>query len=224
MLLILPDILDPERLDNIRSFLNTGNFVDGTLSAGANARRVKHNEELTAQHKQRQYLDQLIMSQLAASEMFRSAALAHRISQPVIARYHTGMAYGDHIDDPIMGDSNGRFRVDIAVTLFLNEPEEYQGGELVVNTTFGTQRVKLPAGQAVLYPASSLHHVDEVSHGERLVAVCWIQSLIRDPARREMLYELDQARASLRHNAPDSAAAAQVDHVYTNLVRMWSEL
>jgi len=224
MLVVLKNILDAERLDNIRSFVATGNFVDGKVSAGANARRVKHNEELSVQAKQRLYLDQMIMSQLAANEDFRSAALAHRVSQPVFARYTAGMSYGDHIDDPIMGDSSGRFRVDIAVTLFLSPPEHYQGGELVINTSFGTKQVKLPAGDAVLYPASSLHHVNEVTGGTRSVAVCWIQSLVRDPARRELLFELDQARNSLRQTVPQSSEAIRIDHVYTNLVRMWSEL
>ncbi len=224
MLITLHNILDRDRLQNLRSMLAGGQFIDGAASAGANARQVKHNEELAGNQKQRQYLDQMIVSSLAANENFRSAALAHRVSQPVFARYTTGMAYGDHIDDPVMGDGGGRFRVDLALTLFISDSADYDGGELIINTTFGNQQVKLAAGDAVLYPASSLHRVNTVNRGERLVAVCWIQSLIRDPARRELLFELDQARGALRATSPRSPQSAQIDHVYTNLVRMWSEL
>lgn len=224
MLITLKNILDAELLDNIRSLLDKAQFVDGILSAGENAQRVKHNEELSINQKQRDYLDQLLIGNLARNEHFRSAALPHQVSQPVFARYSEGMEYGNHIDDPIMGGAGGRFRVDVAVTLFLSAPESYDGGELVVNTTFGDTRVKLPAGDAVLYPASSLHRVDPVTSGQRLVMVCWLQSLVRDPARRELLYELDQARQSLRNTLPDSVEASQVDHTYTNLVRMWSEI
>lgn len=224
MLIRLHDILDRDMLENLREMLGKGNFVNGILSAGDNARRVKNNEELAADQKKRDYLDQFVMSRLAANNDFRSAALPLRVSQPVFARYTRGMEYGDHIDDPVMGDGAGRFRVDIAVTLFLSEPDSYQGGELNINTAFGVQEVKLAAGDAVLYPASSLHRVNPVGDGERLVCVLWIQSMIRDPARRELLYSLDQVRSSLREKQPDSNEAKQTDHVYTNLVRMWGEL
>jgi PKHD-type hydroxylase len=134
------------------------------------------------------------------------------------------MQYGDHIDDPVMGGQGGQFRADIAVTIFLNATSDYEGGELIINTTFGEQKVKLEAGDAVLYPASSLHRVAPVTQGERLVTVIWLQSMIRDPARRELLYELDQARNKLLQNNPDATETKQVDHAYTNLVRMWSEV
>lgn len=224
MLIQLHHILDRDRLQNLREFLAGGQFVDGVLSAGDNARRVKHNEELSPDLKQREYLDQMVMSRLAKNEDFRSAALPLRVSQPVFARYTRGMEYGDHIDDPVMGDGGGRFRVDIAVTLFLSEPDSYQGGELTINTAFGEQSVKLAAGDAVLYPASSQHRVNPVSDGERLVCVLWIQSMIRDPAQRQLLFDLNQVRESLRRDRPGSDEAKRSDHVYTNLVRMWSEV
>jgi PKHD-type hydroxylase len=123
-----------------------------------------------------------------------------------------------------MGPGGGRYRSDIAITIFLSDPEAYAGGELVIRTAFGPQEVKLPAGDAIMYPASSLHRVAEVMRGERLVAVTWVQSMVRDPMRRELLYELGLAREKLLRTRPDAEETAQVDHAYVNLVRMWAEV
>ena len=225
MLLVIPDILSPTKLSEIQAILAKAVFVDGRLSAGGHAVRVKHNQELPPQAEQQQRLNQLLMNTLVQHPQFQQAALPHRIASPFYARYSQGQAYGDHIDDPVMGPAPAqRYRSDISCTVFLNSPEAYAGGELVIRTTFGTQSVKLPAGHAVIYPSSSLHHVSEVTAGERLVAVTWIQSLIRDPARRELLYELSQARDSLMQSQPDAEVTNQVDHSYVNLIRMWSEI
>jgi len=134
------------------------------------------------------------------------------------------MHYGDHVDDPIMAQGGERLRTDLSLTVFLAPPEQYQGGALVIRTPFGEQRVKLAAGDAVLYPSSSLHRVEEVSEGERLVALTWIQSHIRDPARRALLHELNLARGQLLEQAPTDPASQRVDQSYANLVRMWSEV
>ncbi len=224
MLLHLTNIFDPAKLTNIREMLGKVRFIDGKHSAGKVAEHVKHNEEIQPGTQQAQYLDQLVMSSLAENANFRSAALPYRVAQPVFARYTKGMHYGDHIDDPIMGGGLEKFRTDVAVTLFLNEPAEYDGGELVMQSSFGEQRIKYAAGDAVIYPANSLHRVEEVTRGERLVAVTWIQSMVRDTAKRELLYELDQARTTLLQNDPRAASCQQVDHTYVNLVRMWSEV
>jgi PKHD-type hydroxylase len=225
MLLVIPDILSPTKLHEIQAILATATFVDGKLSAGSSAIRVKHNQELPPQAEQQQRLNQLVMNTLVQHPMFQQAALPHRIASPFYARYAQGQAYGDHIDDPVMGPAPGqRYRSDIACTVFLNSPEAYTGGELLIRTTFGSQTVKLAAGHAVLYPSSSLHRVCEVTAGERLVAVTWIQSLVRDPARRELLYELSLARDSLMQSQPESSVTQQVDHSYVNLVRMWSDI
>lgn len=224
MLLIIPKVFDEQKLDNIQAMLAKMTFVDGKLSAGKNARTVKNNEEIQASRQQQDYLDQLIMTTLANNASFRDAAMPHQVSQPVIARYTTGMQYGNHIDDPIMGGASGRFRADIALTLFLNAPDEYSGGELAIETTFGTQQLKLPAGDVVIYPASSVHRVNEIQSGQRLVAVCWIQSLVRDPEKRSVLYELAQAREHLMQKNAGENVTQQIDHAYVNLVRMWSEL
>lgn len=223
MLITIPNVFDSDKLENIRHAISRTAFIDGKSSAGKLAQKVKNNEEMQANRQQSEYLDQLIMGTLANNQTFRDAVLPHQVSQPVIARYTRGMSYGDHIDDPVMGGPGAHFRTDIAVTVFLNDPDQYQGGELIINTTFGEQTVKLPAGAIVAYPASSLHRVNEVTDGERMVAVIWIQSMVRDPAQRELLFELGQARNTLIEKEPQSDAAKQVDHTYVNLVRMWSE-
>jgi PKHD-type hydroxylase len=225
MLLVIPDVLSQAKLTEIQTILAQATFVDGRLSAGSHAVRVKHNQELPAQAEQQQRLNQLVMTPLVQHPVFQQAALPHRIASPFYSRYTPGMRYGDHIDDPIMGPAPGqRYRSDISCTVFLNSPESYQGGELIIRTTFGSQSVKLPAGHAVIYPSSSLHQVSEVTHGERLVAVTWIQSMIRDAAQRELLYELSLARHSLLQSQPDAEVTNQVDHSYVNLVRMWSDI
>ena len=224
MLITIPNILDKERLDFIIQTLEKSKFVDGTLSAGMAAKRVKNNEELEASEQQMQQLNNLVMGSLIQHEEFKAAAIPFRVAAPYYARYTKGMAYGDHVDDPIMGSGGQQYRSDISTTVFLNDPTEYDGGELVITTSFGEQKVKLPAGSAVVYPSSSLHHVAEVTKGTRLVAVTWAQSMIRDPAKRELLYTLNQARESLLKNRPEEAETKQVDVSYVNLFRMWSEL
>ena len=225
MLLVIPDILSQTKLNEIQTILAQATFVDGRLSAGGHAIRVKHNQELPPQAEQQQRLNQLVMNTLVQHPLFQQAALPHRIASPFYARYTQGQAYGDHIDDPVMGPTPAqRYRSDISCTVFLNSPDDYDGGELLIRTTFGEQTIKLPAGHAVIYPSSSLHQVSEVTRGERLVAVTWIQSLVRDAARRELLYELSQARDSLMQSQPDAAVTNQVDHSYVNLVRMWTEI
>lgn len=224
MLLHLAGIIAPDQLPIISAALGNARFIDGKLSAGSAARTVKHNEELDQQDEIARQLSKIIVGSLYHNPVFRSAALPQRISTPYFARYTQGMGYGDHIDDPVMGSSGERYRSDIAITVFLSDPDSYQGGELVINTSFGTREVKLPAGDAVIYPASSLHRVAAVKSGVRLVAVAWAQSLIRDPARRELLHELNQAREKLLSQAPGTPETAQVDHSYVNLVRMWSEV
>jgi len=224
MLITIPDILDKQRLDFINQVLKDANFVDGTLSAGMAAKRVKNNEELAADEQQMQQLNNLVMGSLVQHDEFKAAAIPLRVAAPYYARYTKGMTYGDHVDDPIMGGAGQQYRSDVSTTVFLNEPDEYEGGELVITTSFGEQKIKLSAGSAVVYPSSSLHHVAEVTKGTRLVAVTWTQSMIRDPVKRELLYQLNQARESLLKNRPDDKETKQIDISYVNLFRMWSEL
>ncbi|MCG6971377.1 MAG: Fe2+-dependent dioxygenase [Gammaproteobacteria bacterium] len=224
MLLEISDVLDKNKLENIRAMLDKVTYVDGKLTAGQAAQRVKNNQEMQHGSKQAEFLDHLVMSSLAEHAAFRSGALPYRVAQPVLARYTPGMQYGDHIDDPIMGTGPHKFRTDVSVTVFLNDPDEYQGGELIINTTFGDKAVKLPAGSAVMYPSTSVHRVTEVTQGERIVAVVWLQSMVRDAAKRELLYQLDQARNTLLNTKPQAEETKQVDRSYVNLVRMWSEV
>ncbi len=223
MLLRLSNVLDSNDLSRVRQLLADAAFVDGKLSAGKIARQVKSNEELPKDAPVQDKLNQIVMRRLIAHPSYKAAALPHRVAAPYYARYREGMGYGQHIDDPIMG-VGPRYRSDIAITIFLNDSSEYEGGELSIRTPSGEQQIKYPVGDAVLYPASTLHCVNEVTAGERLVAVTWVQSLVRDASQRELLFELHLAREKLLVNSPDAPETARIDYVYTNLVRMWSEL
>jgi len=224
MLLPVPGVLKADELALARGWLAGAHFVDGRLSAGLAARRVKHNQELEAGVPDLERLNRLVMGNLVRHPVYRGGALPLHVAGPLYARYRPGMTYGDHLDDPIMGTDGVMYRSDVAVTVFLNAPEEYDGGELVIRTSAGEQAVKLPAGDAVLYPAGSIHHVNPVTRGERLAAVTWVQSLVRDAARRELLYGLNAAREKLLQNAPEAEETAQVNAAYLNLIRMWSDI
>ncbi|MGB5708011.1 MAG: Fe2+-dependent dioxygenase [Arenicellales bacterium] len=221
MLIIVPSVLNQEQLGASRQLLSEGTFIDGRLSAGEQARRHKNNQEFSADDKQTSALNNLVMGALISHPVYLNAGLPRRIAAPYYCRYLSGMAYGSHIDDPIMGQGD-RYRCDIAITVFLNGPDEYQGGELEIETEFGSKRVKLEAGDAVMYPASSRHSVNEVASGERLVAVTWMQSLVRESDKRSLLYQLYLAKESLRKSDPDAEVTHRVDQSYVNLVRMWS--
>jgi PKHD-type hydroxylase len=223
MLLQIPRVVSQDKLTVIRAILARSQFVDGKLSAGMAAERVKNNEELASDAKEIQQLNNLVMGCLVQHPLYQSAVLPIKIASPFYARYRPGMTYGDHVDDPVMGPPQGRYRSDVSTTVFLNEPEDYEGGDLVIRTSFGDQRIKLHAGDAVVYPSSSLHHVAEVTGGERLVAVTWAQSMVRDAAKRELLYELNQARENLLKQRPEDEATKRVDVAYVNLIRMWAD-
>lgn len=224
MLLTIPGLLNQAQLEKIHEVLADATFVDGKLTAGFAAARVKDNLEMQQDPERMKLLIRIIMSSLGHNETFRFGALPHRVADPIFARYEPGMTYGDHVDDPIMGSSGPRFRTDASMTVFLNQPDAYYGGELVIRTSFGEKRLKLAAGDAVLYPSSSLHQVAPVSRGERLVALTWVQSYVRDPAQRELLYELNLAREKMLKEVPTAETTAYVDRSYANLLRMWADL
>jgi len=224
MLLRVPGVLKADELALVRALLAGAHFVDGRLSAGAAARRVKNNQELEPGAPDLERLNRVVMGSLVRHPAYRAGALPLHVASPLYARYRPGMTYGDHLDDPIMGTEGVLYRSDVAVTVFLNAPEEYDGGELVIRTAAGEQAVKYAAGDAVLYPASTLHRVNPVTRGERLVALTWVQSLVRDAARRELLYGLNLAREKLLQSAPEADETAQVNAAYLNLIRMWSDI
>lgn len=224
MLLVIPKVLDTDRLQEVQGLLRHADFIDGKLSAGKEAQAVKHNQELAAHSPQRRRLDALVMSALVQHPQYQAAVLPLRVATAFYARYQVGMGYGFHIDDPVMGPMSGRYRSDVATTIFLNPPEAYVGGELVIRTALGEQSIKAEAGAAVIYPASTWHQVTPVTQGERLVAVTWAQSLVKSPEQRELLYQLAQAREGLLTKAVDSVELAHLSTAYSNLVRMWSEV
>ena len=224
MLLVAAGVLKPDELALARGWLAHARFADGKASAGAAARRVKHNLEAERGASELERLDQMVMGNLSRHPAYRGGALPLHAATPLYVRYAPGMGYGEHLDDPIMGTGGVMYRSDVAVTVFLSAPEEYDGGELAIRGAAGEQKVKLPAGDAVLYPAGTIHRVNPVTRGERLVAVTWVQSVVRDAARRELLYGLNLAREKLLASAPGAEETAQVNAAYLNLIRMWSDL
>ena len=224
MLTHIKGILDQNQLATARKLIAAGKFSDGSSSAGMAARRVKHNEELILNQTHMSDLNNLVMNSLVNHPVYRSAALPLRIAAPYYAHYTKGMSYGEHVDDPIMGQGSELYRSDISITIFLNSPDDYDGGELVIQTSFGEQQIKLPAGDTILYPSSSTHRVAEVSRGERLVAVSWVQSLVQEPEKRALLHDMNQARETLLRDKPDADETRQVNQSYINLVRMWSDI
>ena len=223
MLLRIRGLIPSDKLSIIRGILDAAEFIDGKLSAGKEAVHVKDNEELPQNHPEMARLNNIVMGQLVNHPTYQFGVLPHRIAAPFYARYTTGRNYGYHVDDPVMGMQD-RYRTDVSITVFLNEPDEYDGGELVIKTTSGEIKHKLPAGDAILYPSGSLHQVSPVTSGARLVAVTWAQSMIRDPAQRELLYNLSLAREEMMLERPDSESTQKISTAYINLVRMWAEI
>ena len=222
MIVQIKHVLGEKDLKHVQELLQNAQYKDGKLSAGLTAQLVKNNEELS-EDKIITELNHIVMGNLVRHPQYQHAALPNRIAVPFYARYKKDMHYGEHIDDPIMGEGN-RYRSDIAITIFLNPPDEYEGGELVIQTLYGDKNIKLPAGDAVLYPASTRHQVTPVTKGERLVAVTWVQSLIKNHEQRDLLYQLSKTREKMLRKDPNSEDTKRIDNVYVNLVRMWSEV
>ena len=230
MLVCIADVLSLNQLKKIRAAMNDGSFLDGKKTAGFRAKRVKNNEQLGRDHPQRDEIDKLVTEALYGNAEFQRCVLPQSIQRPLFSRYREGMAYGLHVDDALMGgrsaQSNGKggkWRTDVSVTLFLNQPTDYSGGELEFESSFGPQSVKLPAGWAVTYPSSTLHRVAPVTRGERLAAVTWAQSHVREADRRELLHDLDKIRLKLDELAPGAAETNLAFKTYANLLRRWSE-
>jgi len=224
MLLTIPDVLNQSQLDKVRKLLQDANYVDGRLSAGKTARKVKKNHELAADSDLHGQLNNIVMNALYNHPLYQAAVLPHRLATPFYARYEPGETYGQHVDDPIMGPMQGRYRTDVSTTIFISNPKDYTGGETVITTQTGEQKIKLAAGSAVTYPSGSLHYVAEVTEGTRLVAVTWAQSLIRDAEKRELLFNLHKTREVLQKKYPDDDEVVKIDHTYINLMRMWAEI
>lgn len=227
MLLQIPKVLDAAQLAAFRERLAGAGWADGKLTAGYQSAQAKHNHQLPENDPVARELGGLVLDALGRSPLFFSAALPRRIYPPLFNRYAGGQSFGFHVDNAIRYDRSGPrsepVRTDLSATLFLSEPADYDGGELVVQDTYGTQRVKLAAGDMVLYPGNSLHEVTPVTRGERVACFFWMQSLVRDPGQRRELFELDRAIQSLTVAAPGHAALVQLTGTYHNLLRRWAE-
>lgn len=224
MMLKIADVLTVEQVRQCRQALQQAQWADGRDTAGHIAVKAKSNMQLPLDNPLAPQLGQLILSALSQNASFISAALPLRILPPRFNRYKSGAEYGFHIDNAIQGvpATQERIRTDISSTLFFSDPDEYDGGELVVQDTYGTHSVKLPAGHMVLYPGTSLHRVTPVTRGTRYAAFFWTQSLVREDSRRSLLWEMDGAIQKLGQTMPDHEAIPQLTGVYHNLIREWS--
>lgn len=226
MLITIPDVLTAEQVRQMRAKLDAADWVDGKVTAGYQAQRVKENQQLAEGTPLAMELGEVVLGGLARSPLFMSAALPLRVFPPMFNRYSGGGHFGTHVDTAIrqLVTTGQRIRTDVSATLFLTSPEEYDGGELIVEDTYGAHSVKLPAGHMVLYPATSLHRVEPVTRGARVSSFFWIQSMIRSDADRTMLFDLDRSIQKLAVELPGSPIGVQVTGVYHNLLRRWAEM
>jgi PKHD-type hydroxylase len=226
MLLHIPEVLSADEAKNCRRRLEAADWVDGRGTAGHMAHGVKENQQLRFDNPVAVELGQMITRRLETHPLFMSAALPSRIVPPLFNRYADSGRYGDHVDGairPIDGTPH-RIRTDLSATLFLSEPGDYDGGELVIEEIIGPRRVRLPAGHLLLYPSSSIHRVEPVTRGVRLASFFWVQSLVRDDADRTTLFELDCTLRTLpRETEQEKRALLSLTNVYHNLVRRWAD-
>lgn len=224
MILCIGNVLNEGQLQALRQVLGQASFRNGKDTAGWHARLVKNNEQADSRDKQVTALRQTVGNALENNPVFQMSARPLRSTPVMFSRYRIGMTYGNHVDDPVMGSGPDKLRTDLSFTLFLSDPDSYEGGELVTDTSAGESSYKLPAGALVLYPSSTLHRVEPVSSGERLVAVGWIQSTIRDPGHREILFDIDTARRQLFDRDGKSREFDLLSKSLSNLQRMWAEI
>jgi len=222
MLLWLQGALNADEVKTLREIAANGRFSDGSLSApGLGVSGIKRNEQLTLNTGDHERMTQIVLSALDRNETFRTAAIPKLIYPPILSRYRKGMVYGTHIDNPIRRHPQV-LRIDLSITIFLSDPSTYVGGELVVETPYGEKQAKMPAGDAILYPTTMLHRVAEIKEGERLAAVTWIQSMVREQDKRTLLYELAQITQWAFQVAPDSPPYHKLNNTRANLIRMWA--
>lgn len=225
MLVHIPDLIDAGQLAAFRRDLASAAWVDGRASAGHLAVHAKHNQQLAPADPLARRLGDTVLEALGRNRLFMAAALPLRVLPPKFNRYADGGSYGFHVDGAVMNapDAAQRVRTDLAATLFLADPDEYDGGELVIRDVFGDRRVKLPAGHLVLYPGTSVHEVTPVTRGARIAAFFWVQSLVREDSQRSLLLELDLAIQTLARDLPGNPEIARLTGVYHNLLRRWSD-
>lgn len=226
MLIAIPDVLTSDELAQVRSTIDPADWIDGNATSGAQSALAKRNRQLAEDSPAARDAGALILDALGRSALFVAAALPLKVFPPLFNRYEGGEAFGAHLDTAVRihRGSDFRVRADLSATLFLDDPDSYDGGELVVEDTFGEHRVKLPAGHLVLYPASSIHRVEPVTRGARTAAFFWAQSMVRDDAARRLLFELDTAVQDVAAtNGQGAPATIKLTGIYHNLLRRWAE-
>lgn len=223
MIVCIGNVLTDDELGHIRTQLATADFIDGKTTAGWHARQVKQNTQLSQDSPALRDMQALILRAIQRHPVFQMAVVPKCIHPPLISCYDVGMRYGLHTDDAFMRNQNQTMRSDVSFTLFLNEPDHYQGGELVIDSSQGEQSYKLPAGAMIAYPSSTLHRVEPVTQGQRLAAVSWVQSLVRDPSDREILFDLDTVRRTLFEKGGKTREFDLLSKTHANLLRKWGD-
>lgn len=226
MLLQIPDVLTAEQIASCRELLESAEWVDGRITAGHQSARTKDNLQLPEDHEYAKQLGDGIIVALERNSLFMAAALPLKVFPPLFNRYQNGQSFGNHVDNAIrqVTGTPHRVRTDLSATLFFSNPDEYDGGELVVEDTYGVHSVKLPAGHLILYPASSVHHVRAVTRGVRLASFFWIQSMVRDDGERTLLFDLDVAIQRLAADVPEHTSVVELTSLYHNLLRRWADV
>lgn len=226
MLLHIPNVLNAEELSEIQLIMREADWVDGKVTAGAQSEQVKNNLQISEDSAAAEKARKIILKALSRNALFFSAVLPKKIYPPLFNQYLSGMNFGNHIDNAVRthASTGNHVRTDVSSTLFLSEPKSYEGGELVIEDTYGQQIVKLPAGDMVVYPGTSLHHVRPVSDGARIACFFWTQSMIREDAQRALLFDMDAAISTLRQEHGDTDAIIRLTGNYHNLVRMWADI
>jgi PKHD-type hydroxylase len=225
MLLQIPGVLSADQVAQLRARLEAAPWVDGNVTSGHQSARAKYNEQVPEESADARELGAQVIAALQANPLFFSAALPSQIFPPLFNRYREGMTFANHVDNAIRthAATRTRIRTDLSATLFLSAPDEYDGGELLIEDTYGVQRVKLAAGSLVLYPSTSLHRVEPITRGARIASFFWVQSMVREDARRTILFDLDMAIMRLTAAHPGDASLVGLVGVYHNLLRMWAE-
>lgn len=226
MLLHIPNVLNAEELSEIQLIMREADWVDGKVTAGAQSEQVKNNLQISEDSAAAEKARKIILKALSRNALFFSAVLPKKIYPPLFNQYLSGMNFGNHIDNAVRthASTGNHVRTDVSSTLFLSEPKSYEGGELVIEDTYGQQIVKLPAGDMVVYPGTSLHHVRPVSDGARIACFFWTQSMIREDGQRALLFDMDAAISTLRQEHGDTDAIIRLTGNYHNLVRMWADI
>jgi len=226
MMVVVPNVLNAEQVARCRDVMTRAAWVDGRITAGHQSAQVKKNLQLSETAPEARELGNMVMEALGRSNLFMSAVLPKQVFPPLFNRYDAGMTFGSHVDNAIRGIANSgmRIRTDVSSTLFISAPEDYDGGELIVEDTYGSHSVKLPAGDMIVYPATSLHNVTPITRGSRIASFFWTQSMIRDESKRSLLFDMDMAIIKLNRDHQEHPSVVELTSVYHNLLRQWAEL